>query len=238
VLREELFKDEISRKRFKYEGTIIDSLDHPNIVSIYERGEYKGKLYIAMELLQGKNLAYTIEEDGQIALDRCLPIMIQLSDALVFIHSKNIVHRDLKPANIMLTGKDGIGDVVKLLDFGLARTRFQTRLTRTGMLVGTINYMSPEQVSGLPPTPACDVYALGIIFYEMVTGRHAFPGDTITEIADKILVSAPDQPAQYRPGIPDELNGLIMQMLSKESTRRPSAAVVLNRLKTVILSHR
>ena len=190
-----------------------------------------------MELLQGKNLAYTIEEDGQIALDRCLSIMVQLSDALAFIHSRNIVHRDLKPANIMLTGKDGTGDVVKLLDFGLARARFQTRLTRTGMLVGTINYMSPEQVSGLPSTPACDVYALGIIFYEMVTGRHAFPGDTITEIADKILVSTPDQPKQYRPEIPDELNGLIIQMLSKESKQRPSAASVLLRLKTVTVLH-
>jgi tetratricopeptide (TPR) repeat protein len=237
VLREELFKDEISRKRFKYEGTIIDSLDHPHIVSIYERGEYKGKLYIAMELLQGKNLAYTIEEEGQIALDRCLSIMIQLSDALAFIHSKNIMHRDLKPANIMLAGKDGVGDVVKLLDFGLARTQFQSRLTRTGMLVGTVNYMSPEQVSGLPSSPASDVYALGIIFYEMITGGHAFPGNTITEIVDKILVSTPDEPKQYRTEIPDELNRLIMQMLSKESNQRPEAASVLHRLKTVTVLH-
>jgi tetratricopeptide (TPR) repeat protein len=234
VLREELFKDEISRKRFKYEGTIIDSLVHPNIVSIYERGEYKGKLYIAMELLQGKTLAHTIEEEDQISIDRCLSIMIQLADALAFIHSKNIVHRDLKPANIMLAGKDGTGDVVKLLDFGLARTRFQTRLTRTGILVGTVNYMSPEQVSGLPSTPACDVYALGIIFYEMVTGRHAFPGDTITEIADKILASNPDEPKQYRPEIPAALNRLITQMLSKEPTQRPSAASVQDMLKAVL----
>lgn len=235
VMREELFKDEISRKRFKYEGTIIDSLDHPHIVNIYERGEYKGKLYIAMELLQGKNLAYIIEEEEKIALHQCLSIMIQLSDALAFIHSKNIVHRDLKPANIMLTYQDRNEVMVKLLDFGLARTRFQTRLTRTGILVGTVNYMSPEQVSGLPSTPAGDVYALGIIFYQMVTGQHPFPGDTITEIADNILVSTPEQPNQYCPGIPDELNGLIMQMLAKESKQRPSAASVLHRLKTITL---
>jgi tetratricopeptide (TPR) repeat protein len=230
VLNDEFFKDESSRKRFKQEGTIIESLDHPNIVKIYERGEYKDKLYIAMEYLQGKTLAQKIEEQDKIPLDQCLHIMIQAAGALAFIHEKTIIHRDLKPENIMLIEQDGGPDMVKLLDFGLARTRFQTRLTRTGVLVGTVSYMSPEQVTGQPSSAASDIYALGIVFYEMLTGRHAFQGDTITDIADKILKSAPEEPKQLLPDIPHVLNRLVMKMLSKEPEQRPSAERVLKTL--------
>jgi serine/threonine protein kinase len=230
ILNDQFFKDESSRKRFKQEGTIIESLDHPNIVKIYERGEYKDKLYIAMEYLQGKTLAKKIQEQGRIDLSHCLHIMIQAADALACIHGKSIVHRDLKPENIMLIHRDGDPNMVKLLDFGLARTRFQSRLTRTGMLVGTVNYMSPEQVSGRPSSAASDVYTLGVVFYEMLTGRRTFQGETITDIADKILTDTPGEPKQCRPEIPDEINRLIMKMLSKKPGRRPSAELVLNAL--------
>jgi serine/threonine-protein kinase len=130
----------------------------------------------------------------------------------------------------MLIEQDGGPDMVKLLDFGLARTRFQTRLTRTGVLVGTVSYMSPEQVTGQPSSAASDIYALGIVFYEMLTGRHAFQGDTITDIADKILKSAPEEPKQLLPDIPHVLNRLVMKMLSKEPEQRPSAERVLKTL--------
>jgi serine/threonine-protein kinase len=130
----------------------------------------------------------------------------------------------------MLIRRGGNPDMVKLLDFGLARTRFQTRLTRTGVLVGTIAYMSPEQVTGQPSSAASDIYALGIVFYEMLTGRHAFEGETITDIADKILKSSPDEPKQLLPEIPDILNRLIVKMLSKDPLQRPSAEQVLKTL--------
>lgn len=239
VLNEEFSQDPETRKRFKREGAIIDSLDHPNIVNVYERGEYKDRLYIAMEYLHGNTLELVIREAGKLDLDLCVRVMMQAADAMAFIHEKGIVHRDLKPSNIMLVrDEDRPSDsfVVKLLDFGLARSRYQSRLTRTGVLVGTVSYMSPEQISGQPVTTAGDVYALGIVFYEMLTGRHAFPGDTITDIADKILASTPAEPGRIRPEIPDALNRLVVQMLAKEPGRRPSATSVRDTLNNEVLN--
>jgi tetratricopeptide (TPR) repeat protein len=233
VLREELMEDESSRNRFKHEGTIIEKLSHANIVKVFERGEYKGKLYIAMEYLQGKTMAQKIKEVGKIDLRKCLAVMIQVTDALAFIHSKRIVHRDLKPANIMLTdnNKNGTSDVVKLLDFGVALMKFQTRLTQTGMLVGTIHYIAPEQITDNLYSAASDVYSLGITFYEMLVGKSAFTADTITDVVEKILDEVPKEPGQLRPEIPEKLNQLIMHMLAKEPARRPSAGDVLITLK-------
>jgi tetratricopeptide (TPR) repeat protein/tRNA A-37 threonylcarbamoyl transferase component Bud32 len=227
VLKPELFKDETSRKRFRQEAAIIDKLEHPNIVEIIERGEYKEKLFIAMELLQGKTLDVKIDEEGQIDLDECFHIMMQISDALVLIHSKEIIHRDLKPSNIMLVEKDGVPNFVKLLDFGLARMKFQTRITRTGVLMGTLNYMSPEQLAHSEFSLSSDVYSLGVTFYEMVTGKIAFPGDTANEIMKQVLDTTPIEPRRFRPDIPGELNDLIMKMLEKDKESRPVIKDVL-----------
>ncbi len=221
VLKPELFKDETSRKRFRQEAAIIDKLEHPNIVEIIERGEYKEKLFIAMELLQGKTLDVKIDENGKMDLDECFHIMIQISDALVLIHSKEIIHRDLKPSNIMLVERDGDPNFVKLLDFGLARMKFQTRITRTGVLMGTLNYMSPEQLAHSEFSLASDVYSLGVTFYEMVTGKIAFPGETANEIMKQVLDTTPIEPRRFRPDIPGELNDLIMKMLEKDKESRP-----------------
>jgi tetratricopeptide (TPR) repeat protein len=233
VLKEELSEDESSRIRFKHEGAIIDKLSHPNIVKVYERGEYKGRLYIAMEYLPGKTLAQKITEEGKIDLKECFRIMIQVTDALVFIHNKRIVHRDLKPANIMLinNNKSGTSTVVKLLDFGVALMKFQTRLTQTGILVGTIHYIAPEQITDNLYSAASDVYSLGITFYDLLVGKSAFPAITITAVVEKILNEVPKEPAQLRPEIPEELNQLIMHMLKKEPAQRPSAHDVLITLK-------
>ena len=231
VIKEELMKDENNKTRFKREGTIIDKLNHPNIVNIYERGEYKEKLYLVMEYLQGKTLAQKIENEGKIDIKECIHIMKQMTDALVLIHSKNIIHRDLKPANIILIEKDGDPNFVKLLDFGVARMEFQTRLTRTGFLVGTINYMAPEQITDKLYCFAGDVYSLGIIFYEMAVGHHAFQGDTITDVVEQILDRTPVEPIHFRSEIPKELSRLIMQMLSKKPDQRPIAEVVLASLE-------
>ncbi|MFC2146775.1 serine/threonine protein kinase, partial [Acidobacteriota bacterium] len=233
VLKQELFKDETSRKRFKQEAAIIDKLDHPNIIKIIERGEYKEKLFLAMELLQGKTLNVKIDEQGKMELKGCLHIMIQISDALVLIHGKNIIHRDLKPANIMLIERDGDPNFVKLLDFGLARMKFQTRITRTGILMGTLNYMSPEQLAHSEFSSASDVYSLGVTFYEIVTGKIAFPGDTANEIMRQVLDTTPIEPRRFRPDIPGELNDLIMKMLGKDKESRPVIKDVFENLQKI-----
>jgi tetratricopeptide (TPR) repeat protein/tRNA A-37 threonylcarbamoyl transferase component Bud32 len=235
VLREDLVEDERSRQRFKHEGTIIDKLSHPNIVKIFERGEYKGKLYIAMEYLRGKTLARKIKEEGEIDLWECVYIMMQAAAALTFIHGRNVIHRDLNPNNIMLIDnhEDGTAKAIKLLDFGVALMKFQTRMTQAGMLVGTMHYIAPEQITDNLYSSAGDVYSLGMTFYEMLVGKPAFPAETITAVVEKILAEAPREPVRLRTDIPPELNRLIMQMLSKEPAQRPSAQDVLTVLKNM-----
>jgi ligand-binding sensor domain-containing protein/tRNA A-37 threonylcarbamoyl transferase component Bud32 len=221
VLKEEMFSDENSRKRFKQEAAIIDQLDHPHIVKVIERGESKQNLFIAMEYLQGITLTEKIAADERLLIKEALHIMVQIADALTKIHSKNIIHRDLKPDNIMLIEKKGNPNFVKLLDFGLARTQYQTRLTQTGIVIGTISYLSPEQISGKRSCAASDIYALGTIFYEMLTGDKPFMGETTTDIMKQILEKNPVEPIQFRDDIPRELNHLIMRMLEKEIKSRP-----------------
>lgn len=237
VLKEELSQIESNRKRFKQEGTIIDKLNHPNILKIIERGVHENKLYFVMEFIEGKTLETIIREKGQLDLHRCLHIMIQVTDALALIHSRNIVHRDLKPANIMLTQENGDPDVVKLLDFGLSQMKHQTRLTESGYLVGTVNYLAPEQIIDLDHSPASDIYSLGIIFYEMIIGKMAFDGNSLPLIVEQILDSPPPPPNRIRPEISDQLNNLILQMILKQNTKRPSARHVLEILKELSLSN-
>ncbi|MCP5102124.1 MAG: tetratricopeptide repeat protein [bacterium] len=233
VLKEELFKIESNRKRFKQEGAIIDKLVHPNILKIYERGVYENKLYFVMEYIEGKTLEKKIEEDGQLDLSECFHIMIQVAGALTLIHGRDVLHRDLKPANIMLTEKNGDPNFVKLLDFGLSKMKYQSRITESGILVGTINYLPPEQIIRFEHSAASDIYSLGIIFYEMVAGNIAFTGDSKSSIVGKILEYQPPDPNKIRPGIPADLNRLILQMISKQTTQRPSIQTVLNTLKEI-----
>ncbi len=231
VLREDLFGDENNRKRFKQEAAIIDQLDHPNIIKIFERGQAGQTLFIAMELLVGKTLADKITEAKKLDLMESLHIMVQMADAMAKIHSKSIIHRDLKPENIMLITKDGNDNFVKLLDFGLAKMQHQTRLTQTGVVIGTISYMSPEQISGKGSTAASDVYALGIIFYEMITGSKPFFGETTIDIMKQIMDKIPIEPIRFRYDISFELNRLIMWMLEKKPEDRPQIDVILKQLR-------
>ena len=169
VIREELSSDPAVRQRFVNEAAIVDQLHHPNIVRIFERGEHDGRLFIAMELLDGPSLADVIGRGEVVPVPDCLDVMAQLADALAKIHSKGIVHRDLKPENVVLVEADGRKNVVKLLDFGLATTHSLTRLTQTGMILGTISYLSPEQITDRSVTAASDLYSLGVVAYELLT---------------------------------------------------------------------
>jgi ligand-binding sensor domain-containing protein/tRNA A-37 threonylcarbamoyl transferase component Bud32 len=233
ILREDLFEDENNRKRFKQEAAIIDQLDHPNIVKVFERGQSGQNMFIAMELLEGGTLADKIMKEKQLKLDESLHIMLQTSSALAKIHSKKIIHRDMKPDNIMLIHRDGDPNFVKLLDFGLAKMQNQTRLTQTGIVIGTINYMAPEQISGKGSFIASDIYSLGVIFYEMVTGEKPFLGETTIDIMKQILDKSAIEPSRFRDDIPFDLNYLIMNMLFKEQEGRPAIGDVRERLKLV-----
>lgn len=230
ILREELFEHKDYRKRFKQEAAIIDQLDHPNIVRVIERGQHKQKLFIVMELLKGKTLADKILEEGKVNLKETVEIMLQVANALLKIHSKNIVHRDLKPENVMLIEKEGKPNFVKLLDFGLAKQQSQSRITQTGAVLGTINYMSPEQVSVGEFSSASDIYAMGAIFYETVTNHKLFSGETITDIMKQIIEKAPLDPIHLRPDLPVEINELIMLMLEKSIELRPTVEEVIQDL--------
>jgi serine/threonine-protein kinase len=233
VLREELFEDENNRKRFKQEAAIVDQLDHPNIVKVYERGQSRQTMFIAMELLEGKTLSKKIEEEGKIDISEGLHIMIQITDAMVKIHSKGIVHRDMKPENIMLIRKDNDPNFVKALDFGLARMQHQTRLTETGMVIGTINYIAPEQITGSESSGAADIYSMGVVFYEMLTGEKPFIGETTIDVMKQIIDKTPIEPIKFRHDIPTELNDMILQMMKKETKLRQNIKEVLETLRHI-----
>lgn len=233
VLREELFEDEKNRKRFRQEAAIVDQLDHPNIIKVYERGQSRRSMYIAMELLEGKTLTKKIEEESPLDLFESLHIMAQVTDALAKIHSKDIIHRDMKPDNVMLIEKDNDPNFVKLLDFGLAKMQHQTRLTQTGMVIGTINYMAPEQIAGTEVSGATDIYSIGVMFYEMLIGKKPFDGETSIDIMKEIIEKMPMEPVKCRGEIPLELNELVLRMMSKKQAERPAAEEVLNSLQYI-----
>ena len=232
VLREEYFADEVQEKRFKQEASIIDQVNHPNIVKVIERGESEGGLYIAMEVLEGPTLAELIENKKKPDTPLALMIMVQIADALKSIHDMNIIHRDLKPENIKLVEKDGNPYFVKLMDFGLALTQYMSRLTETGMVIGTIFYLSPEQVSGSKITMASDIYALGVIFYEMLAGVKPFIGETTIDVMKQVLESDPIEITTFRPDLDRRLATLIMLMLQKDPHIRPPIEGILTFLKS------
>ena len=236
IMREEYFADETQKKRFKQEASIIDQVEHSNIVEVIERGESDGKLYIAMELLEGPTLAEFIQSDRRREKSTRRLIMLQIADALLTIHMKNIIHRDLKPENIILIHKGQNPFFVKLLDFGLATTQSLSRFTETGLVVGTIFYLSPEQVTGGQLSVSSDVYALGIIFYELLTGRKPFVGETTIDIMKQILEKEPIAPETFEPRINRSLSDLVMHMLKKNPNLRPDIGQVHNVLQAMVQS--
>jgi len=234
VLKEENFHDENQKKRFKHESLITEQLDHPHIVRIIERGEMDDCWYIAMELLRGESLALLIRRGGRLPVGDALDIMLQITDALRAIHAQNIVHRDLKPENIMVSERHGRRHYVKLLDFGLAITPAQSRLTMSGVVMGTIRYLPPERISDGISSPAGDIYAAGIILYEMLTGSKPFWSEATGEVIHRILKTYPLAPKEISREIPQELNALIMAMIAKDPAQRPGLAAIRGELQSLV----
>ena len=203
-------------ERFYREARAAGSLSHPNIVTIYEAGEDHGRHFIAMEYLEGQTLRDVVEIEGKLPVERAVEIAAQVCDALAYAHSKGVIHRDIKPDNIQILP----GGRIKITDFGIARIMEEPSLTADGQVFGTPSYMSPEQVAGKPLDPRTDIFSLGIVLYEMLTGRKPFTGDTVVTITYNIM----NQDVTVPPTIPAYLERVLRRSLAKDPNLRYSSA--------------
>ena len=218
--------DEVGRQRIMREAQAMGRLTHQNIVSIYDIGEHVGpdgakQPYLVQELMGGGDVEGLLKEaEGPLPVRRSLDIAIATCRGLEFAHAQGVVHRDLKPGNVWLTS----GGEAKIGDLGLAVTLGESRLTSHGMMVGTFQYMPPEQALGGESTPQADLYSLGAMLYEMVTGRTPFEGDTPTAVISQHLNAQPVAPSWRTEHCPPDLEALILRLLEKEPGKRPSSA--------------
>jgi eukaryotic-like serine/threonine-protein kinase len=229
--------DPTLQKRFKREAESAAGLNHPHIITIYDFGQEQDKLYMAMELLEGVDLKQAIGQGRLKSLDDKLEIMSQICDGLAFAHAHDIVHRDLKPANLFLL-PDG---QVKIMDFGLARVS-GSDMTRTGMAMGTPHYMSPEQVRGEHVDFRSDVFALGCVFYEILTGKKPFDADSIHSVLYKVMQEEPKPVRELSPDLPPVLQQVLDKAMAKRPEERFQSAVefgeVLDRAQEAISTGR
>jgi serine/threonine-protein kinase len=220
MLRPEFTSDEDFVKRFRREAQAVASLSHPNIVSIYDVGQEDKVHYLVMEYVEGDNLKNLIREQGVVPVDRAVEIARQISDALQHAHENNIVHRDIKPQNILIT-KEGRP---KLTDFGIAREATTATLTQTDTIVGSVHYLSPEQARGETAGPRSDIYSLGIVLYEMVTGVLPFQGETPIGVALKHIQESPVPPSSLKPSVSPGLERIITRAMAKNPVDRYQSA--------------
>src|SRR5689334_4866114 len=202
--------------RFQTEARAAGLLTHPNIVVVYDAGEEDGLYYITMELVEGKSLQALLDGRHSFPLPRTLRILDQTCNALQFAHERNVVHRDIKPANLMLTADD----TVKITDFGTAKILQFGTMQQTSHVMGTPSYMSPEQVKGRAVDGRSDIFSLGVMLYEMVTGEKPFPGQNITTVIYKIVNEEPVPPRQIDPSIHPGISAVVMKALAKEPEQR------------------
>jgi serine/threonine protein kinase len=232
-LAAELTKNPTAKERFMQEARAASALDHPNLCTIYEVDEtLEGQLYIAMAFYDGETLEERIFR-GPLPYREAIEITLQMAQGLARAHESGIIHRDIKPANIILTRR---GEV-KIVDFGLAKLAGQVGLTRTGSSLGTPTYMSPEQADGKPVDIRTDVFSLGVLLYEMVTGRKPFSGDHPEAIIHSLLHDEPVAPGKIVPGLPQALERVIAGCLAKDrNDRYPSCQVLIAALQPLLES--
>ena len=219
-------------KRFQREIEVCLRLEHPNIVKLFDAGERDGKLFYVMEYLAGaRPLSAVIREDGALPLERAVDITLQLLTALSLCHAHGILHRDVKPANAMLTQ----GGRAILMDFGLVRDPDATVLTAAGHVVGTPRYLAPEMLRGQEPTQAADLWAMGALFYELLTGRQAFPGEGMMEMTRAILRDEPPPPSSVRQGLSPGVDSIVQGLLTKDpKARTPDARTAMQQLEELL----
>jgi len=229
----ELNRDPVAKARFLQEARTASALDHPNICTIYDVGETAdARLYLSMPCYDGETLREHIER-GPLPLDDAMDIAWQAARGLAKAHRHGIVHRDIKPANLMVTA-DG---VVKILDFGIAKLAGAAGLTRTGLPLGTPAYMAPEQMKGDDVDARTDLWSLGVVLYEMLTGRRPFPGDHEVVVRHGILNVQPEPVSKLRPELPRELDSILAGLLAKEpKDRYATAESLLHDLRPLVVS--
>jgi serine/threonine protein kinase len=216
VLRGDLSNDEKFVRRFQREALSASSLAHPNIVEMYDVGEDNGLYYIVMEYVEGKTLKQLLKKRGSLTLSEAIDIMLQLTDGMAHAHDSYIIHRDLKPQNIMIKD-DG---QIKITDFGIAMALNATQLTQTNSVMGSVHYLPPEQASGKGATTKSDIYSMGIIFYELLTGSLPFRGDNAVEIALKHMRDPLPNVRDENPAIPQSIENIIMKATAKNPKNR------------------
>ena len=221
ILKDEFTTDEEFIKRFEIEAQSAARLTHPNIVSIYDVGSEDNLYYIVMELIRGKTLKEIIvEERGPLPWKWSVNVAIQIASALEMAHKNNIIHRDIKPHNIIIT-EDGIA---KVTDFGIAKAVSNSTITAFGTTIGSVHYFSPEHARGGFTDAKSDLYSLGVVMYEMVTGRVPFDADTPVSVALKHMQEEPEEPIELNPNLPSAVNRIIMKALKKDTTLRYQSA--------------
>lgn len=220
ILRPELAGQKVFLSRLKIEAKNASLVRHPNLAQVYDSGEENGLGWIAMELVEGVSLTQILEQEPVLKVDFLLSVLDQTSRALIAVHQANIVHRDIKPGNIMVTPEG----IVKLTDFGISKASNQVTLTAAGMVMGTAQYLPPEQAIGKPATPAGDLYALGVIAFESLAGQRPFTGKRPVDIAfAHVKQPVPPLPA----AVPEPLKQLVYQLLEKDPDKRPNTATSL-----------
>ncbi|MEA2874473.1 MAG: eukaryotic-like serine/threonine-protein kinase [Hyphomicrobiales bacterium] len=232
VLNQRFVEDEAARTRFRREARAAGRLQHTNAVTVTDFGEsHDGYVYLVMELLEGRTLREVLAKEAPLDPARSVSLMMQISAAVAAAHEAGIIHRDLKPANIFIVQRAEVPAVVKVLDFGIAKLAAESldedeplTLTQIGAMIGTPRYMSPEQCDGAELTPAADVYSLGVILYEMLTGTVPFSGSTPLAIAMKHTSEAPRNPREFVSTIPPALEQIVLHALEKRPPDRPANA--------------
>jgi serine/threonine protein kinase len=239
VLAEHLSDDDKFVARFRREALAVAKLIHPNIVQVYDTGVDEGRHYIVMEYVEGRSGAQLLQSRGRLGPEVAVEIGIQACGGLEYAHRQGIIHRDVKPGNLMVIGgpagrrggspasphEPPTGEMtVKLTDFGIARAAEQTRLTQVGSVVGTAAYLAPEQARGEEATPASDVYALGVVIYQLLTGRLPWEGTTLAELAIRRENERPLPPSSYDPEVPETLSTAVLRSLEGDPGLRYTTA--------------
>jgi eukaryotic-like serine/threonine-protein kinase len=216
ILHEQYTADEEFVERFKREARAVAQLQHPNIVTVIDRGEAEDRQFIVFEYIDGENLKELVVRKGRLDVREALEIAIEVARGLAFAHSQGIVHRDVKPQNVLLNG-DGRA---KVTDFGIARSLDVDGMTQTGTVLGTSNYIAPEQASGQPVDTPSDVYALGVVVYEMLAGEVPFPGESLVAVAMKHVHEAPPNLLDVRSEVPLRVAAAVDRALEKDPEQR------------------
>lgn len=230
ILKPEYLGDPGFLERFRTEARHAARVNHDGIANVFDYGEDSGSAFLVMELVPGDSLAKILERDKSLAVDRVLDIVAQTARALFAAHEEGMVHRDVKPGNLLIT-PDGH---VKITDFGIARVADQVSLTATGQVMGTVQYLAPEQATGKPASSATDIYSLGIVAYEALAGKRPFTGDSQMAIA---MAQINETPPALPSNIDQRVQNLIMSCLAKKPNQRPESALALAERAEALMSY-